>query len=113
MAKVYRYDDPRLGCCMLVVPDGKELPAEYVGKAVLTNVQLQETAFAPFMPPDPRDYTDGVTAIWANGHTQRGRCRSDKVMTAEQARVALAQGALCVFVMTGDVEAVRGDGTDR
>jgi hypothetical protein len=113
MTKVYRYDDPQLGCNALVVPDGKELPAEYVGKAVLTDLQLDETVFAPFTPPDPRDYTDGVTAIWANGHTQRGRCRSDKVMTAEQARVALAQGAPCVFVMTGDVEAVRGDGTDR
>ena len=57
-----------------------------------------------------RDYIDGVTAIWANGRTQRGRCRRDRVMTVEQARAALAHGMACVFVMAGDAEAVRADG---
>ena len=59
--------------------------------------------------PSPlcRDYVDGVVSIWANGRTQRGRCRADKVLTAADAREALAHGALQVFVMAGDVEAVR------
>ncbi len=55
-----------------------------------------------------RDYVDGVVAVWANGRTQRGRCRRDKVQAAADARAALARGASCVFVMAGDVEAVRG-----
>ncbi len=54
-----------------------------------------------------RDYVDGVVSIWANGRTQRGRCRADCVMTAQDAREAWAHGALQVFVMAGDVEAVR------
>jgi len=65
---------------------------------------------APTVPaPRPlcRDYVDGVVSIWANGRTQRGRCRADKVLTAADAREALAHGALQVFVMAGDVEAVR------
>lgn len=65
---------------------------------------------APTVPaPRPlcRDYVDGVVSIWANGRTQRGRCRADKVLTAQDAREALAHGALQVFVMAGDVEAVR------
>jgi len=65
---------------------------------------------APTVPaPRPlcRDYVDGVVSIWANGRTQRGRCRADKVMAAAAAREALAHGALQVFVMAGDVEAVR------
>ena len=37
-----------------------------------------------------RDYVDGVVSIWANGRTQRGRCRADCVMTAQAAREALA-----------------------
>jgi hypothetical protein len=53
-----------------------------------------------------RDYVDGVVSIWANGRTQRGRCRADKVMAADDARTALEHGALQVFVMAGDVEAV-------
>ena len=59
--------------------------------------------------PSPlcRDYVDGVVSIWANGRTQRGRCRRDRVMTVQQARDALAHGAGQVFVMAGDVEAVR------
>ena len=56
-----------------------------------------------------RDYVDCVVSIWANGRTQRGRCRADKVLTAQDAREALAHGALQVFVMAGDVEAVRGE----
>lgn len=62
---------------------------------------------AAFCAVEARDYVDGVTAIWANGRTQRGRCRADKVLTAADAREALAHGALQVFVMAGDVEAVR------
>ena len=58
-----------------------------------------------------RDYVDGVVSIWANGRTQRGRCRADKVMAAQAAREALAHGALQVFVMAGDVEAVRSGET--
>lgn len=54
-----------------------------------------------------RDYVDGVVSIWANGRTQRGRCRADKVLTAQDAREALAHGALQVFVRECDVEAVR------
>lgn len=56
------------------------------------------------------DYTDGVVAVWRNGRTQRGRCRSDRVMTVHEARTALAHGMACVFVLAGDVEAVRGNG---
>lgn len=66
---------------------------------------------APTVPPVrelSRDYVDGVVAIWANGRTQCGRCRSDKVQTAQDARTALVRGASCVFVMAGDVEVVRG-----
>ncbi len=65
---------------------------------------------APTVPaPRPlcRDYVDGVVSIWANGRTQRGRCRADKVLTAQDAREALAHGALQVFVRECDVEAVR------
>jgi len=62
--------------------------------------------------PSPlcRDYVDGVVSIWANGRTQRGRCRADKVMTAADARTALEHVMACVFVMAGDVEGVRGNG---
>ncbi len=69
---------------------------------------------APTVPaPRPlcRDYVDGVVSIWANGRTQRGRCRADKVLTAADAREALAHGAGQVFVMAGDVEAVRSGET--
>lgn len=81
-----------------------------------TNAPASHSALfdnAPTVPaprPLSRDYVDGVTAVWANGRTQRGRCRRDRVMTVEQARAALAQGMACVFVMAGDVEAVRADG---
>lgn len=61
---------------------------------------------APAPRPLCRDYVDGVVSIWANGRTQRGRCRADKVMTADDARTALEHGALQVFVLAGDVEAV-------
>jgi len=54
----------------------------------------------------PREYVDGVVSIWANGRTQRGRCRADKVMAADDARAALEHGALQVFVRSEDVEAV-------
>lgn len=67
---------------------------------------------APTVPaPRPlcRDYVDGVVSIWANGRTQRGRCRADRVQTAQEAREALAHGAACVFVRECDVEAVSGD----
>jgi len=58
-----------------------------------------------------RDYVDGVVSIWANGRTQRGRCRADKVLTAQDARDALAHGAGQVFVRECDVEAVRSGET--
>lgn len=61
----------------------------------------------------PRVYVDGVVAIWANGRTQRGRCRADKVLTAADAREALAHGAVCVFVLAGDVEAVTSGETQQ
>ena len=64
----------------------------------------------PAPRPLCRDYVDGVVAVWANGRTQRGRCRADKVLTAADAREALAHGAGQVFVMAGDVEAVRSGG---
>ncbi len=70
---------------------------------------------APTVPaPRPlcRDYVDGVVSIWANGRTQRGRCRADKVMAADDARAALEHGALQVFVMAGDVEAVTTEGAN-
>ena len=58
-----------------------------------------------------RDYVDGVVSIWANGRTQRGRCRADKVMAAADARAALEHGALQVFVRSEDVEAVTSGAT--
>ena len=51
MPKYYRYDDPQLGCVCLQVPDGKELPAEYVGKAVPVDIQLEPSVWEPFEWP--------------------------------------------------------------
>jgi len=64
-----------------------------------------------------RDYTDGVTAVWASGRTQQGRCRTDKVQDVDTAVDALRHGAAQVFVAREDakavLEAVRGTDGDN
>lgn len=38
MTKHYRVNDPKWGDSIIVVPDGKELPAEYADSAMLMDV---------------------------------------------------------------------------
>lgn len=59
--------------------------------------------------PAVAHYIDGVVGIWPDGRQRRGRVRADRIMSAEQAREALQQGAKRVFVATAeDARAVMG-----